>query len=121
MDQRAKRTFMILVTIRMVMPPERFAEAVKILVRTAERTWVEPGCDHCRVYRDAQEAHVLLFEEVWKSDEDLDRHLRSDGFRDVLVVTEMAVEPPEIRFSTIARVSGIERARAARSRTSSFL
>ena len=107
---------MILATVRMVMPPEKFAEAVRILVRTAERTRVEIGCDRCHVYQDAQEAHAILLEEAWKSDEELDHHLRSDGFRDVLVVMEMALEPPEIQFSTIARVTGIERARAARSK-----
>jgi quinol monooxygenase YgiN len=107
--------FMILATVRMVMPHEKFAEAAKILARTAERTRVETGCDRCHVYRDAGEAPVILLEEAWKSDEDLDHHLRSDGFRDVLVVMEMALEPPEIQFSTIARMTGMERARAARS------
>ena len=97
------------------MPPERFAEAVKILVGTAERTRVNIGCDRCHVYQDAQKAQTILLEEAWKSEEELDHHLRSDGFRDVLVVMEMAVEPPEIQFSTIAGVTGIERARAARS------
>ena len=108
---------MILATVRMVMHPEKFAEAVKILVGTAERTRAEIGCDRCNVYQDAREAHVILLEEAWKSDEELDHHLRSDRFRDVLVVMEMALEPPEIRFSTIAGVTGIERARAARSLT----
>jgi quinol monooxygenase YgiN len=50
----------------------------------------------------------LMVEEVWKSQEDLDRHLRSDDYRNMLFVTEMALEPPEIRFQTISHSAGIE-------------
>jgi quinol monooxygenase YgiN len=106
---------MILATVRMVMPPEKFAEAISVLLRTVERTRVETGCDRSDLYEDAREAHAILLKEAWKSDEELDHHLRSDGFRDVLLVMEMALEPPEMQFSTVARVEGIERARAARS------
>jgi quinol monooxygenase YgiN len=106
---------MILARVRMVMPSEKFGEAVRILVRMAERTRVEIGCDRCHVYQDTGETHAIMLEEAWKSDEELDHHLRSDGFRDVLVVMEMALEPPEVQFSAIARVDGIERAKAARS------
>ncbi len=112
---------MFLATVRMVMPPEKLAEAARILGRTAEQARVETGCERCHVYRDAQEANAILLEQAWNNEEELDRHLRSDGFRDVLVVMEMALEPPEIQFSAIARVEGIERAKAARSQISLFL
>jgi quinol monooxygenase YgiN len=49
-----------------------------------------------------------MVEEVWKSQENLDRHLRSDDYRNMLFVTEMALEPPEIRFQTISHSAGIE-------------
>ncbi len=107
---------MILATLRMVMSPENFVEVLRILLRTAERTRVEIGCDRYRVYQDAQETHAILIEEVWNSEEELDCYLRSDDFREVLMVMEMAVEPPEIQFSTVTGVTGLERAMAARSR-----
>jgi quinol monooxygenase YgiN len=110
---------MILATLRMVMPSEKVAEAVRILLRTAERTSVGTGCDRYRVYRDSQETNAILLEEAWNSEEELDHHLRSDDFREVLMVMEMAVEQPEIQFSTIAAVTGLERAMAARSKNSS--
>ena len=45
---------------------------------------------------------VLVLEEVWRSEEDLDLHLRSEEYRNLLLVLEMALEQPEIRFDTIS-------------------
>jgi len=39
-----------------------------------------------------------MLEEIWRSKEDMDIHPRSDEFRNVLLVLEMALEDPEIRF-----------------------
>ena len=99
---------MILAAVRMVMPPEKWHEAVRILTRTAERTRVEPGCIACHVYQDAKELHEILFEEEWRSEEELTRHLDSDHFRNVLLVMEMALEPPEIGFHTVEHSAGVE-------------
>jgi quinol monooxygenase YgiN len=99
---------MILATVRMVMPPEKRPEAVRILTRTAERTRVEPGCIACHVYQDAKEPREVLFEEEWRSEEELTHHLSSDHFRNVLLVMEMALEPPEIGFHTIEHSGGVE-------------
>jgi len=105
---------MVHATVRMVIPPEKRAEAVQILNMIAERTRVQLGCLSCRIYHDEQVEAVFMVEEVWKSQEDLDRHLRSDDYRNVLFVTEMAVEPPEIRFRTISQSAGLEIVERAR-------
>jgi len=105
---------MVHATVRMVIPPEKRAEAVQILNMIAERTRVQLGCLSCRIYHDEQLEAVFMVEEVWKSQEDLDRHLRSDDYRNVLFVTEMAVEPPEIRFRTISQSAGLEIVERAR-------
>jgi quinol monooxygenase YgiN len=99
---------MILATVRMVVPPDKRAEAVQILKAMAERTRAQPGCLSCRIYRDEQVEAVFMVEGIWKSQEDLDRHLRSDDYRHVLFVAEMAVEPPEIKFQTISHSAGVE-------------
>jgi quinol monooxygenase YgiN len=49
-----------------------------------------------------------MVEEVWEDQEHLDRHLRSDDYRNMLFVTEMSVEPPEIRFRTVTDLAGLE-------------
>jgi hypothetical protein len=52
---------------------------------------------------------------MWRSEEELERHLRSDEYHKVLLVLEMASKQPEIRFDTISSSTGIEAIEKARS------
>jgi quinol monooxygenase YgiN len=106
---------MIHATIRMTLPSGKAEEAVEILRSVAERTRVQPGCISCRVYHDVEEKHVIMIEEVWAGQEELERHLRSSEYRNVLLVLEMALEEPEIRFSAFSHASGVETIEKARS------
>ena len=105
---------MVLATIRMTISAKKFDEALRILTSLAEQCKVQPGCLSCRVYRNGQEDNILLFEQLWSNEADLERHLRSDDYRQVLLVLEMAVKQPEIRFDTISSSAGIETIEKAR-------
>jgi quinol monooxygenase YgiN len=109
---------MIHATIRIPLPSRKAGEAVEILSSVAERTRVQPGCISCRVYQDAQEKHVVMIEEVWAGQEELERHLRSSEYRRVLLVVEMAFTEPEIRFISFSRSSGVEAIEDARRKAS---
>ncbi len=95
-------------TIRMVIPPKKRGEVLQILSSMAERCRFEQGCLSCRVYQDVELEPVLMVEQQWENGEDLDRHLRSEGFRKLLLVVEMSLERPEIRFDEISRSTGVE-------------
>jgi quinol monooxygenase YgiN len=103
--------------IRMLIPLEKQSEALEILGSMIEQTQFEQGCVSCRLYRDVEDARVIMFEELWASDEDVQRHLQSDKYHRVLLVVEMAAEPPEIRFDTIAHSTGVESIEKARIHT----
>lgn len=105
---------MVRSSIRMVIPLEKRNEALDILVSITEQTQFESGCISCRVYRGVEDVRAIMLEELWMSDEDLQRHLRSEKYRKVLLVVEMASEPPEIRFDAIARSTGVETIEEAR-------
>jgi quinol monooxygenase YgiN len=107
---------MIHATIRMKMPVQKVKEALEILRSVAERTRVQPGCISCRVYHDAQEEDVIMVDELWRSKEEHESHLRSDEYRNVLLVVEMAHEKPEISFSEFSGSTGVETIEKARSR-----
>lgn len=106
---------MIHATIRMKMSGQKVKDALDILRSISERTRVQPGCTSSRIYQDIQEEHVIVMDELWKSREDLARHLRSPEYRNVLLVIEMAQEEPEIRFSEISHSTGVETIETARS------
>jgi quinol monooxygenase YgiN len=89
-------------TIRMIIPPENHCDALEILTSVSEQTQFEPGCLCSRVYGDVNDERITL------------HHLRSEKYRKILLVIEMAAEPPEIRFDTIAQTSGMETIEQAR-------
>jgi quinol monooxygenase YgiN len=99
---------MILATIRMTIPSKKRVEALKILRSVAEKCRDEPGCLSSRIYEDLQENNVLMIEEVWRAENDMDIHIRSDEYRNLLLTLEMSVKQPEIRFNTISGSRGIE-------------
>jgi quinol monooxygenase YgiN len=105
---------MVHARIRMVMPPGKRIEALSILKSVAERTRIEPGCINCRIYQDVVDKHIIMIDESWENKNDLERHLRSEDYLKVLLVIEMAVETPEIRFNTIARSTGVDSIKKAR-------
>ena len=105
---------MVFVSIRIVVLPNKHDEALKILRSTAEWSRIKPGCLSSRIYEDVQEDNALMFEEIWRCEEDLEYHLRSDAYQKVLLVLEMALKQPEIRFDTISGSTGIETIEKAR-------
>ena len=105
---------MIQATITMTIPPQKSGEALRIFKSITEQCLDEPGCLSCHIYGDLQEKNVFMLKEVWRSEEDLDLHLRSDEYRNLLLILEMALEQPEIRFDTISRSTGIETIEKAR-------
>ncbi len=105
---------MIHSTIRMMIPPKKHDEALKVLRSISGQCRNHPGCVSCRIYWDLEEENVLLFEEIWRNEEDLLRHIRSKEYLNLLLVVEMALKQPEIRFDTISNSTGIETIEMAR-------
>jgi quinol monooxygenase YgiN len=108
-------TVMIHARLRMKFAPSKYAEARDILRAMVERTRVSRGCLGCDIYQDLREPRVLLFEEWWETEADLDRHLRSDTYRHVILVMEMALEYPVLRFNEVSHSTGLETVERARS------
>jgi quinol monooxygenase YgiN len=105
---------MVKATIRMTIPAKRRDGALEILTSVAERSRYEPGCIACRVYQDVEVESVIVLQQFWESREDMEKHLRSEEFRKVLLVVEMSLEPPEIRFDEISASTGVETIEKAR-------
>ena len=83
---------MILSTIRMMIPPQKRNEALKILRSITDQCSDYHGCLSCHIYEDLQEKNILMFEQAWRADEDLDLHIRSDEYLNLLLVLEMALQ-----------------------------
>lgn len=103
-------------SIRLLISSKKRKEALVILGSMIEQIRLEPGCIHCRLYSDVLEERALMLEEIWSSEKDLERHLRSNRFHTVLLVIEMATESPEIRFDVVSRSTGIDAVERVRTR-----
>jgi quinol monooxygenase YgiN len=107
--------FMILASIRMTLPHKKRDEALKILKSIAGQNKLYSGCLGSHIYEDALENNIIVFEEKWRSEEDLERHLSSGEYRTVLLVMEMALKHPEVKFYSISTSTGMETIEKARS------
>lgn len=107
---------MIQAMLKMDIEPQKMDEALQILHSIIERIRAETGCLSCSVYQDTENEHLIVFEEKWRNNDDLQRHLRSEGYQRVLLVMEMAKSFPEIRFNTITDSGGVEIIEAALSK-----
>jgi quinol monooxygenase YgiN len=67
-----------------------------------------------RLYKGVEVKNRIMLEDLWRDEEALDRHLQSGDYRKLLLVVEMALEPPEIRFDAISQSSGFETIQKAR-------
>ena len=89
-------------------------EAWKTIRPLLGPTRVRAGCMSCHLYRDVEDPDVLTLVEEWQSQEDLDRHIRSDDYRRILAWIELSRRSPEVRFIGVSKVAGLELVEAVR-------
>ncbi|BBO74841.1 hypothetical protein DSCW_22580 [Desulfosarcina widdelii] len=109
-----KQSFAVHSTIRMLIPINKQSEALDILGAVSAQVQFEPNCIFSRLYRGVDDVRAIMIEERWTSDEFVLQHLKSDAYRRILMVIEMAEEPPEIRFDIIRESTGVETIENAR-------
>ena len=99
---------MIQARFRLVVPEEKRQEFLSVLLCLKGPTEALAACRACRILQDVEDANVLTYFVTWATQEDLEENLRSERFRRLLPYIEMSREPPEVEFSTIDQVRGIE-------------
>lgn len=105
---------MVLFTMRITPSPSQRGDALRTLRSLAGITGARRGCRGVQLLRDAENRNEILWIEEWDSEADLTRHIRSDEYRKLLLVMEMSMKRPEIRFHTVKSTAGMEFIAAAR-------
>jgi quinol monooxygenase YgiN len=105
---------MIETLIKMTVPAEKRKEVLQTIKAILGPIRLERGCISCNCYVDVEDERVFLFEEEWKTSEDLESHLRSDHFGVLNGAMMLLRAKPDIRFNTIASTTGLEAIKAAR-------
>ena len=99
---------MVVMFLRFTVDPLNRAEIVKIIKPIVNPTQAQSGCLLFRLYSETDNDDALLLLQKWRSQEDLDRFIRSRDFKRILAVMDLANKPPEISFNTISSEAGME-------------
>ncbi len=98
----------ILVTLRMIVRPERRNDLLETMRGIIEPVRVERGCMSYRLYEDVEDANTFVLVEEWKTQKDLEGHLRTDNQRQLLALMDLLSERPELQFNTVSHTAGME-------------
>lgn len=98
----------ILVTLKMIVQPERRSDLLETMRGMLEPARVERGCLSYRLYEDVENRNAFVLLEEWKTQEDIERHLRKDNQRRLLALMDLLSEQPELRFNTVSHTAGMD-------------
>ena len=99
---------MELTTLRIFPSREQRRHVLSVLRSVQGPTAIKPGCRCCRIYEEDGHDEAILYMECWDSEEDFERHIRSDMYRRVLEAMELSGRPPELKVHRITESRGIE-------------
>jgi quinol monooxygenase YgiN len=107
---------MIHATVTITADPVQRQQVLDVLRSLVSPTRVQRGCLDCRLYEDVTMEGAFALVEDWATPEDFERHLRSETYRLLLLIIEMSVVPPDVRFHQVSGTMGMEAIHAARGR-----
>jgi len=99
---------MILATLRMNVRPERRGDLLETMRGMLEPVRVERGCLSYRLYEDVEDRNTLVLVEEWKTQNDLESHIRTDNHRRLMALMDLLNKQPEMQFNTVSHTAGID-------------
>ena len=98
----------ILVTLKMIVQPERRSDLFETMMGMLKPSRVERGCLSYRLYEDVENRNALVLVEEWATQEALERHISKDNQRRRLALMDLLSEQPELRFDTVSHTAGMD-------------
>ncbi|MGO9378692.1 MAG: putative quinol monooxygenase [Dissulfurispiraceae bacterium] len=98
----------ILVTLRMIVQPEKRRDLLETIRGMLEPVRVERGCLSYRLYEDVESKNAFILFEEWATMGDLERHITKDNQRQLLALMDLLSEKPEMSFNTVSHTAGME-------------
>ena len=99
---------MIILTLSLRVSPTDRKNAVSIFETIAGSTSVRPSCKRVMLCSDVNNDDDLILIEEWDSMKEAEQHIRSNEFRKIMAIMDMAVETPNISFHTVSSTMGFE-------------
>lgn len=109
------KSSMLAATYKIFVLPERQATILEALLAFKGPTEAMPGCLTSRVTQDVSDPEVIIYTEDWKSQQALEKHIRSQRYNSLLTILDLSQHEPEVRFVTSTQEWGMEFIEAVRS------
>ena len=94
--------------IKIVLPPNHKKEVLDALKSFKRFAEISSGSICCNVSRDVNNRDMVIYFEEWQNREDLERHIQSTKYRELLEIIEQSMGKPEIDFLTVSKIEGLE-------------
>ena len=107
---------MLIVRMTMKALMEKRTEMMQTLLSMIEPVGKEKGCLSYDVFCELEDNHVFSLIEEWETREDLDRHIRSEGFSVLLGTKSLLAKPSGISIHTVSHSEGVEVVNALRNK-----
>jgi len=101
--------------------PELRREVLNILDTVTGPAAVEPGCLGCSVLEEPGDDRKIFYIERWRSEEEMQHHIRSSLYLRVLNALELSSLAPEVEFYEYSGGNGLELIRSLRSMESGHM
>ena len=106
---------MIIEQMSIVVPQGQKQQLASALVSFVGPTQVQPGCLSCCLSQNWVNPDELRLESHWATEIDLIRHIKSDNYKQLLLLMELSSTPPQIEFFAVIEVHGLDLVQNARS------
>jgi len=98
----------ILVTLKMIVRPERRSDLLETMRGMLEPARVERGCLSYCLYEDVEDRNTFILVEEWATQKDIERHISKDNNRRLLALMDLLSEQPELQFNTVSHTAGMD-------------
>jgi quinol monooxygenase YgiN len=98
----------VIVMVDLKIYPKDKGNIQKMMNAIIGPTRAHASCLHCDFYASTLNDDEMTLLQTWKSEADLENHIRSQEFRNILIAMEHSITPPEIRICKAESTEGVE-------------
>jgi quinol monooxygenase YgiN len=99
---------MVIVSLKITVPPDKRLDALQTVRPILGPTRVKPGCISTTFYQDQDDPDTLVLIEKWETQSELEVHIQSNEYRNILALMDLSTRFPEVKVKTVSKTEGLE-------------
>ena len=98
---------MVIAVLEMILPRGNEAVTIRALRAFWDTTCARPGCIGGGVFQEVGDPKTALYIEMWQEAAQLEVHVRSPRYQQLLALLDTAAVRPTLRFNFVAETRGL--------------